>query len=90
MLSAYSGLETVGLMTPNERGPTLQGQIVGGIASQDFYLRLLGLSPKASNFSEFAYPQKSLITTLKDENKIPSVSYGYTTGASYSRFLNRT
>lgn len=82
--NASYGLDNVGLMIPNAGGPTLKNQVVGGIASSTFYLGIFGLSPRASNFSEFAYPQRSFITTLKDENMVPSISYSYTAGAFYS------
>ena len=45
----------------------------------------LGMNVKPNNFSEFDNPQRSLIKTMKEENYIPSSSYGYTTGAYYSR-----
>lgn len=80
------GLDNVGLMIQNSGGPTLFNQVVAGIASKDFYLGIFGLSPKATNFSGFEYPQKSFMTTLKEEKKIPSISYGYTAGAYYSMF----
>lgn len=84
--NATYGLDNVGMMIQNSGGPTLSSQVVAGIASKDFYLGLVGLSPKAANFSEFEHPQRSLITTLKDERKIPSTSYGYTAGAHYSEY----
>jgi hypothetical protein len=84
-VNALYGLDNVGLMVQNSGGPTLSNQVVAGIAAKDVYLGLLGLSPKAANFSEFEHPQKSFISTLRDEGKIPSLSYGYTAGAYYSK-----
>ncbi|KAF2814039.1 acid protease [Mytilinidion resinicola] len=77
------GFDTVGLMIQNSGGPSLSGQVVAGIATKDFYLGIFGLGPKPSNFSNFDYPQPSYMRSLKDQNKIPSLSYGYTAGASY-------
>jgi hypothetical protein len=77
------GFDTVGLEIQNSGGLTLPGQVVAGIATKDFYLGVFGLSPKPSNFSNFDYPQPSFMRTLKDQNKIPSLSYAYTAGASY-------
>jgi hypothetical protein len=82
--NASYGLDNVGLLIPNVGGPTLKNKVVPGIASPAFYLGMFGLSPIASNFSGFAYPQRSFVTTLNDENMIPSLSYGYTAGAFYS------
>ncbi|KAF2677198.1 acid protease [Lentithecium fluviatile CBS 122367] len=77
------GFDTVGLALPNSGGLTLAGQIVAGIATKNFYLGLLGLGPKPSNFSDFEYPQPSFMRNLKDQNKIPSLSFAYTAGAAY-------
>lgn len=82
-INALYGLDSVGLMVQNSGGPTLPGQVVGGIASKDLYLGVFGLGPKGSNFSALEYPQRSFMTTLRDEGKIPSLSYGYTAGAFY-------
>lgn len=84
--NASYGLDNAGLMIQNQGGPTLRNQVVAGIASSAFFLGLFGLSPRASNFSEFSYPQRSFITTLKDEKLIPSLSYGYTAGSFYSEW----
>jgi hypothetical protein len=77
------GFDTVGLMLPNSGGLTLETQIVAGIATKDFYLGVFGLSPKPSNFTDFDYPQPSFLGTLKNQSKIPSLSFAYTAGAAY-------
>lgn len=77
------GFDTVGLMLQNSGGSSLAGQIVAGIATKDFYVGSFGLGPKPSNFSEFQYPQPSMMRNLRDQNKIPSFSFSYTAGASY-------
>jgi hypothetical protein len=82
------GLDNVGLAVQNSEGPVLSDQVVGAISSKDFNLGLLGLSPRPSNFSDFKFPQRSFLTSLKDAGKIPSLSYGYTAGAWYSMFSN--
>lgn len=79
------GLDTVGLMLQNSGGPTLDNRVVAGVSNPAIWVGVLGLGPKASNFSEFDNPQKSLMQALKAEDKIPSLSYGYTAGASYSK-----
>jgi len=79
------GLETVGLMLQNSGGLNLTSQIVAGIATKDFYLGIFGLGPKPANFSNFEYPQPSFMHTLKGQNRIPSLSYSYTAGASYRK-----
>lgn len=77
------GFDTVGLTLQNSGGLTLEKQVVAGIATKNFYLGNFGLGPKPSNFSDFEYPQPSFMRSLKDQNKIPSLSFAYTAGAAY-------
>lgn len=77
------GLDTVGLMLENSGGLVLDSQVVAGIATKNFYLGLFGLGPKPSNFSDFEYPQPSFMRSLKNQSKIPSLSFAYTAGAAY-------
>jgi len=77
------GFDTLGLTLQNSGGLTLDGQVVAGIATKNFYLGLFGLGPKPSNFSDFEYPQATFMKNLKDQNKIPSFSFAYTAGAAY-------
>jgi hypothetical protein len=77
------GFDTVGLEVENSGGLTLAHQVVAGIATKDYYLGQFGLGPKPSNFTTFAYPIPSYMRNLVDQNKIPSLSFGYTAGAKY-------
>jgi hypothetical protein len=83
----WYGLDNVGLMIQNSGGPTLANQVVGGIKKEPFSIGFFGLSPKPTNFTNFNDPQRSYLTTLRDEYQIPSVSYGYSAGAYYSKLL---
>ena len=56
---------------------------VTGFATKDFYLGLLGLTPRPVNISSFNDPQPSFLKTLENNNQIPSTSWSYTAGASY-------
>ena len=78
------GLENIGLMVQNSGGPLIENAVVAGVKSKVIWDGLFGLSPKGSNFSEFDNPQPSYITNLKNQNMIPSLSFGYTAGAYYS------
>jgi len=79
------GLEKVGLQIANSGGIELDTQVVAGIATTDFYLGIFGLGPKPLNFSNLDHPVPSLMQALKNHGQIPSISYGYTAGASYSK-----
>ncbi|KFX89411.1 hypothetical protein V490_07044 [Pseudogymnoascus sp. VKM F-3557] len=79
---AQFGLERMGI---GLIGPSLSNQTVAGIATpKPFYLGILGLNNQPVNFTSLGnYSSPSLLTTLKEENKIPSLSWSYTAGANY-------
>jgi hypothetical protein len=62
---------------------SLMHQVIGGIATKDFYIGNLGLTPRAVNFTDFNDPQMSILATLRNESKVPSSTWAYTAGASY-------
>lgn len=80
---AEYGYDTVGLGGVGEGGPTIENTTVGGLAVTDYYLGIFGINPKPTNFSSFNDPSPSYMTLLKEQNYIPSVSFGYTAGAPY-------
>ena len=89
---ATYGLDTVALGLSNAtRGPILQGQVVAGLESYDFYTGLFGLGDQPTNFTAShdqsnltgTVPHSSFLTTMKSENLIPSLSWAYTAGANY-------
>ncbi|KAF2720902.1 acid protease [Polychaeton citri CBS 116435] len=65
----------------------LEQQTVAGIADKDFYLGLFGLGPKVSNFTDYNDRNPSFLSTLYNDSKIPSLSWGYTAGAAYRNQL---
>ncbi|KAH0362418.1 acid protease, partial [Aureobasidium melanogenum] len=77
------GFDTVGLQVENSGGIQQTHQVVAGIADKSFMYGVFGLGPKPSNFSVLSDPQPSFMTSLRQNNTIPSKSYGYTAGASY-------
>lgn len=81
--NAYYGFDNVTLGLPSAGAPTLTGQVVAGIATKNFYIGSMGLSPLPMNFSSFNAPYPSVLATLKNQSKIPSTSWSYTAGAYY-------
>ncbi|KAI0553194.1 aspartic peptidase domain-containing protein [Xylaria curta] len=79
---AQYGLESLGL---GLTGPRLENQTVGVIATtQPFYLGVFGLHDQPINFSSLGNSSApSFLTSLKDHNNIPSLSWSYTAGARY-------
>ncbi|KAK4221496.1 aspartic peptidase domain-containing protein [Podospora fimiseda] len=76
------GLDELGV---GLRGPKLENQSIAGIATPEpFYLGIFGLNNQPVNFSSLGNQSTpAYITTLKDQNKIPSISWSYTAGAKY-------
>ncbi|KAH9224900.1 aspartic peptidase domain-containing protein [Leptodontidium sp. 2 PMI_412] len=68
----------------NSGGLTLNHSIVAGIGIKHFMLGIFGLSPGTTNFDDFNDPQPSFMGSLKTQSLIPSLSFGYHAGASYS------
>lgn len=82
------GYDTLAIPTANGASVTLDQQLLSGVATKDFFVGSLGLSSRPISFESQVKGQppdtrQSLITSLKDKNLIPSLSYGYTAGASY-------
>jgi hypothetical protein len=67
------------------QGPSLSNQTVAGFATtQPFYLGVFGLNNQPVNYSNLGnYSAPSFLSTLKDQKKIPSLSWSYTAGAMY-------
>ncbi|EME83154.1 uncharacterized protein MYCFIDRAFT_215206 [Pseudocercospora fijiensis CIRAD86] len=81
--NAIYGYDTVALGGIGEGGPILKNTTVGALAVEDFYLGVLGVNPKPTNFTTFNHGSPSYMTLLKEQNYIPSLSFGYTAGAQY-------
>lgn len=84
--SALYGRDSVGLLLQHSGGPTLQNRTVGAVRRLPFFVGFFGLGPLATNFTNFDEPQRSYLTTLRDERITPSLSYAYNAGAYYSMY----
>lgn len=82
--TAVYGNDTLTLGVAGNTGPSLKNQVIFGIADdKKYYLGLLGLSQVSTTLSRSEKGQPSFITSLKDQNIIPSLSFAYTAGANY-------
>ena len=81
--SARYGNDTVGLGIQGSGGPSLPNQIIGAYSVDDFYLGFFGLNPASTNFTPQEKGKESYMTSLKNQNLIPSLSFGYTAGNQY-------
>lgn len=77
------GYDTVALGWQGSGGPSLDQQIVAGIATKQFYLGIFGLNPRPSNFTSFNNPIPSYMSNLRKKSLISSLSWGYTAGNQY-------
>ncbi|KAL9127673.1 MAG: hypothetical protein Q9217_003500 [Psora testacea] len=78
------GFDTLELRgTSGATNVSVEHQVVAGITTNKFYLGSLGLAPQVINFSSPADSSPSFLGSLKDKGMIPSLSFGYTAGASY-------
>ena len=59
-------------------------QVIASIITEEFYVGYLGLSNQPINVS-VTDSSPSFMTSLKNQNLIPSNSYGYTAGATYRK-----
>ena len=79
------GLDTMGLGLPGSNGTQEPNMVVSAFATKDFYLGYLGVTNHPTNFTEFDDPHPTFLSTLKAQNKIPSLSYAYSAGAQYRK-----
>ncbi|KAI4177424.1 MAG: hypothetical protein LQ343_000405 [Gyalolechia ehrenbergii] len=81
------GWENLTLTSTDGIDATASHVVIAGIATKDFYLGSLGLAGRAITWEDSSSSLPSLMTSLKEQGKIQSQSYGYTAGASYSERL---
>ena len=81
------GFDTLGLPGASAGVATVSAdrQVVAGISTDVFYVGSLGVNAGTVNFTSNMDIAPSLLSSLKSSNQIPSQSFGYTAGASYSK-----
>lgn len=83
--SALYGFDTVQIGSPGKGNATVDHLVVAGILTPDFYLGSLGLHNRKVVFQADQQGQPSFISLLNSNKVIPSLSYGFTAGASYRK-----
>ena len=81
--NAFYGNDTVALSSSSRGTISIPNQNIRGIASTVFFMGSLGLNPASTNLSSSNTSISSYMSNLKSQNKIPSISYGYTAGNQY-------
>ena len=77
------GNDTLGLGVQGSGGPILESQVFSTYSSDELYFGLLGLNPSSTNFGGADKGGPSIMTNLKEQDLIPSLSFGYTAGNQY-------
>lgn len=62
---------------------SINNTVVTGIATKDFFLGQLGLTSRPTNISDFNDQHSSPLSSLFNDEKIPSLTWSYTAGAPY-------
>ena len=76
------GYDKLGTGYPGSGGPTLDHQVIAAIDTKQFYLGMLGLTPRPINFT-WDEQTPSFLSSLRNQSIIPSLSFGYNAGAEY-------
>ncbi|KAG8531122.1 uncharacterized protein KY384_004479 [Bacidia gigantensis] len=79
------GFDTVVLKGAAGDNVTMDHQVIAATGTHDFYLGVLGLNPQTVNFTNSDDSSSSLLSSLKEKDMIPSLSWGYTAGAPYQK-----
>ncbi|KAI9819298.1 MAG: hypothetical protein M1827_007455 [Pycnora praestabilis] len=79
--AADYGYDNITLGWQGANLPILSHQVIAGIATTDFWIGSLGLSPLGMNFTDFNTPQPSMLGTLRNQSLVPSASWAYSAGA---------
>jgi hypothetical protein len=81
--SAKYGYDSIGLGPASEESLILSPEVVGGVVDKEFFLGSFGLAVNPNNFGTGPLPSFLSLLPNSTYAPIPSLSYGYTAGASY-------
>ncbi|KAF2154051.1 acid protease [Myriangium duriaei CBS 260.36] len=82
--TAVFGFDQVTLGWHGSGGPSINNATVAYYYdASEYFLGAFGLNPQSTNFSDGRGPHQSYLSSLKYQNLIPSLSYGYTAGNRY-------
>ena len=66
---------------------SLKKQLIAGLETKDFYIATWGIRPAPTTLSSDDHIP-SVLSNLKEQKLIPSLSWGYTAGAYYQSMMN--
>ena len=77
------GFDTLGVGSAGDARDDVDGQVIAALATKDYDVGFLGVTDYPTNFTVFDDPHPSYLSTLKIQNRVPSLSYAYSAGAQY-------
>ena len=81
----FYGQDTISLgRYPSGQSVDFLSQIVAGVSTANVWVGSLGMGTSTAGFKVKADGIPSLLSTMKNQSIIPSLSFGYTVGSSYS------
>ena len=83
--SGAYGFDTIGIGKPGAGNVSVDGQVVAGILTPDFYTGNLGLASRPIVLGTDNDLHPSFLSSLQNRSMIPSLAYGFTAGASYRK-----
>jgi len=82
--NAIFGYDRVAFGPASEKDAlSIERKVVAGVAELDYWMGYLPLGIQAPSFSSLSEPIDSVMMSLWNQSKIPSLSYSYTAGAKY-------
>ena len=87
--SGAYGYDTLGIPAQGAGHVTLDHQVIAAITTQDFYMGNLGLAARPIYFDDQTNPQQGFLSSLRSNDMIPSLAYGYTAGAAYRTYPDK-
>ena len=82
--SGLYGYDTISLGGSGSNGPTLDQQVIAGIAAKyPYYLGLFGLNPLSISLPQTTFQLPDVLSSLNQSGLIPSLSWAYTAGNQY-------
>lgn len=83
-ISGTYGFDTLSIQGKGTNA-SVNHQSIASFTTPKFFVGSLGLSDQPVDFPDGSDTSPSLLTSLKNENLIPSLSFGYTAGAHYRK-----
>lgn len=79
------GQDSLGFGFGSADGVIVDDMVIAAYGTKEWYMGNLGLTSRPTNFTSFEDPQTSLLSALKEQRHIPSLTFGYSAGNEYRK-----